>query len=78
MTDWYCYNAGTAHEHLHQYSVCDPALEILAEVSSVHPVEDWWELENNYSFQRAPEAPWKSLNNQSLIVFIDCSLFLLG
>jgi hypothetical protein len=32
MRDWYCYNAGTAYERLHQYSVCDPALEILAEV----------------------------------------------
>jgi hypothetical protein len=41
-------------EHLHQHSVCDPALEILDQVhqlNTVNPLEDCWHAEKNHSFQ---------------------------
>jgi hypothetical protein len=47
-------------EHLHQRSVCDPALEILGEVDEpnpVNPLEDCWDPEKLHNF---PE-PWKNL-----------------
>jgi len=66
-------------EHLHQHSVCDPALEILDEVyqsNLVDPVESSESTGNpkNLIAFRALEQS----NKDSQIVFIDCSLFLIG
>jgi len=66
-------------ERLHQHSVCDPALEILDEVyqsNLVDPVESSESTGNpkNLIAFRALEQS----NKDSQIVFIDCSLFLIG
>jgi hypothetical protein len=41
-------------DHLHQRSVCDPALEILDEVhqsNPVNPLKVYWDLEKMHSFE---------------------------
>ncbi len=37
-------------QHLHQCSVCNPALEILDEGHQSSSLEDFWDPENKYSF----------------------------
>ncbi len=67
-------------ERLHQRSVCDIALEILDEVQQENPVdslEDFCDPEKMYSFQ-SPGGGLKQSDKHSQIVFIDCSLFLIG
>jgi hypothetical protein len=65
-------------EHLHQHSVCDPALEILDEV---HQWIRWAGRllgpEKNHSFQ-SREEDLEQCKKHSQIVFVDCSMFLIG
>jgi hypothetical protein len=48
-------------EHLHQRSLCDPALEILDEVhqllNPVNPLEDCWDDEKMHNFQIPGRSP---------------------
>ncbi len=67
-------------ERLDQRSVCDLALEILDEVQQENPVdslEDCCDAEKMYSFQ-SPGGALERSDKHSQIVFIDCSLFLIG
>jgi hypothetical protein len=65
---------------LHQHSVCDLALEIFDEVHQENPVdslEDCCDPEKMCSFQ-SPGGALEQSDKHSQIVFIDCSLFLIG
>jgi hypothetical protein len=53
-----------------------PTLSMLPR-SSVNPLEDCWDPENNHNFQSLGGALEQS-NKHSEIVFIDCSLSLIG
>jgi hypothetical protein len=69
-------------EHLHQRSVCDPALVTLDEVhqeNPVNPLEDYKypDSEKMYSFA-SPGGALEESNKHSQIAFIHCSLFPIG
>ncbi len=67
-------------ERLHQCSVCGPALKILDEVQQSYPVnllEDCCDPGKMHRFQ-GPAGALEESNKYSQIVFIDCSLFLMG
>jgi hypothetical protein len=72
-------------EHLHQRSVCDPALKILEEVhhsNPANPLEDSCKPENVHTafrerLWRASRGALEQANKHSQMVFIDCSLFLI-
>jgi hypothetical protein len=66
-------------EHLQQSLVCDPALESwMRSGPSVNGVEACWDLETNHSVQQSPGKALEQSNKHGQIVFIDCSLFLIG
>jgi hypothetical protein len=65
-------------EHLHQHSVCDPALEILDEVHQwIRRAGRLLGPEKNHSFQ-SREEDLEQCKKHSQIAFVDCSMFLIG
>ncbi len=58
-------------EHLQQCSACDPALEILDEVQQSNPVDSLEDCSD-------PGKMHSCLDKYSQIIFIHCSLFLIG
>jgi hypothetical protein len=65
-------------EHLHQCSVCEPALEILDEVHDSNPVKIHWKTSGTLKTGPTFRATMDQYNKHSEIVFIDSSLFLIG